>query len=198
MKQLILALLLSLCVLSVNAQDYNEYLEAAQKHLNNGDYENAEKSYNVYKRLTGRTIAKYENIGVSKVIGQVGYIDMGFPSGTKWKSQNETQRCSFDNALKIYNNSVLPSDKQWQELSDWCNWKWYERDGIYGYVLTSKINGNSIFLPADIPYWQFHVKDSRFENAASASSLELYSDGAFFRGCIVSRSEQYYVRLVMN
>lgn len=196
MKKIGILLLSILCGYVTHAQDYNEYLDAAQKYLLGGNYEKAEAAYNVYKKMTGIAISKFENIGLSKVIKQTGYIDMGFPSGTKWNSQNESKRYSFDEALKTYSLSVLPSSKQWQELSDYCNWKWYELNGIYGYILTSKFNGNSIFLPADIPFWEFHVKDTRFENEESAISLELYYDGAFFRGAVVSRSKQLSVRLV--
>lgn len=41
----------------------------------------------------------------------------------------------------------LPTKEEWEELSSKCNWKWLNKDGHYGYLVTSS-NGNSIFLPA--------------------------------------------------
>lgn len=211
MKQILVICIFILSILPINAQNYNEYLEAAQKHLYNGDIIRAQSAYSIYQKMPNKSDANFEKLlnaiisqneefksGQPKVVKQTGYIDMGFPSGTQWNSQNKPLRYSFDAALKTYSPSTLPSDKQWQELSDYCNWEWYECDGIYGYILTSKFNGNSIFLPANIPYWKFHVNDQRFENETMAASLELYSDGAFFRGCCVSRNEQYSVRLVLG
>ena len=42
----------------------------------------------------------------------------------------------------------LPTDAEFEELIDKCNWKWTKEGGHAGYRVTSKINGNSIFLPA--------------------------------------------------
>ena len=42
----------------------------------------------------------------------------------------------------------LPTDKECQELLDNCTWEWTIQDGHKGYKVTSKKNGNSLFLPA--------------------------------------------------
>ena len=42
----------------------------------------------------------------------------------------------------------LPTEKEFQELIDNCEWEWTTQDGHKGYKVTSKKNGNSIFLPA--------------------------------------------------
>ena len=42
----------------------------------------------------------------------------------------------------------LPTEKEFQELLDNCEWEWTTQDGNKGYKVTSKKNGNSIFLPA--------------------------------------------------
>ena len=45
----------------------------------------------------------------------------------------------------------MPTDAEWQELIDNCTWTWVEgyNGGVNnGYEVKSKINGNSIFLPA--------------------------------------------------
>ena len=42
----------------------------------------------------------------------------------------------------------MPTKEEFQELMDNCKWKWTRINGIKGYKVTSKKNGNSIFLPA--------------------------------------------------
>lgn len=41
-----------------------------------------------------------------------------------------------------------PTIAEWRELQENCIWKWGQLDGVYGYKVTSKKNGNAIFLPA--------------------------------------------------
>ena len=42
----------------------------------------------------------------------------------------------------------MPTDAEWTELRNNCNWTWTTQDGKNGYRVTSRTNGNSIFLPA--------------------------------------------------
>ena len=42
----------------------------------------------------------------------------------------------------------MPTEKEFQELQDQCTWTWRSQGGHKGYRITSKTNGNSIFLPA--------------------------------------------------
>ncbi|MBR1868952.1 MAG: hypothetical protein IJ799_02680 [Bacteroidales bacterium] len=42
----------------------------------------------------------------------------------------------------------MPTDKEWTELRENCTWTWTTLNGKNGYKVTSKKNGNSIFLPA--------------------------------------------------
>ena len=42
----------------------------------------------------------------------------------------------------------MPTKTEMQELIDHCTWTWTTQKGVYGYKVTSKTNGNSIFLPA--------------------------------------------------
>ncbi|MGM9818140.1 MAG: hypothetical protein ACI30B_04060, partial [Paludibacteraceae bacterium] len=45
----------------------------------------------------------------------------------------------------------MPTDAEWTELIENCAWTWiddYNGIGVAGRIVTSKINGNSIFLPA--------------------------------------------------
>ncbi len=42
----------------------------------------------------------------------------------------------------------LPTKSEFQELRDNCSWTWTKLNGVNGYEVKSKKNGNSIFLPA--------------------------------------------------
>ena len=42
----------------------------------------------------------------------------------------------------------IPTQAEWEELRDNCNWTWTSVGDVEGYKVTSKKNGNSIFLPA--------------------------------------------------
>ena len=42
----------------------------------------------------------------------------------------------------------LPSVSAWEELREECDWEWTTRNGKEGFLVSSKTNSNSIFLPA--------------------------------------------------
>ncbi|MGN0186457.1 MAG: hypothetical protein ACI392_01755 [Paludibacteraceae bacterium] len=42
----------------------------------------------------------------------------------------------------------MPTDPEWTELRENCEWTWTTLNGVNGYEVKSKTNGNSIFLPA--------------------------------------------------
>ena len=42
----------------------------------------------------------------------------------------------------------MPTDEEWTELRENCEWTWTTRNGVNGCEVKSKTNGNSIFLPA--------------------------------------------------
>ena len=70
------------------------------------------------------------------------YVDLGLPSGTKWKSKNQSGFWDHQTALNQFEKN-LPSNYDWNELKAYCDWEW---DGT-GYKITGP-NGNSIILPA--------------------------------------------------
>lgn len=82
-------------------------------------------------------------------IATAGYVDLGLPSGTKWKADNEANPndendfYTYDKALAAFGNQ-LPTKEQFQELIDNCLWSW--NDTKKGYDIRN--NGNTIFLPA--------------------------------------------------
>ena len=86
-------------------------------------------------------------------------------------------------------NWRMPTDDEYYELENTnnCTWEWTIQNGVNGYKVTSKKNGNSIFLPAagyrynDVlssagsigSYWSFSLS---WRYSCSAYCLNLYSD----------------------
>lgn len=83
-----------------------------------------------------------EQVEEPKVIIGETYVDLGLPSGTLWKAQNEDGLMGYDVAKKKFGRS-LPSLKQWEELNKNCVWEWTGD----GYNVTGP-NGKCIFIPA--------------------------------------------------
>ena len=60
----------------------------------------------------------------------------------------------------------IPTNAEFEELCEKCYWTWTSQDGHNGYLVTSKTNGNSIFLPA---------ADCRFDtNSSSVGKIGYY------------------------
>jgi hypothetical protein len=57
---------------------------------------------------------------------------------------------AYDASIKEWGNSWrLPVKAELDELKNNCNWTWSTLNGVKGYIITSKTNGNSIFLPSN-------------------------------------------------
>jgi uncharacterized protein (TIGR02145 family) len=79
---------------------------------------------------------------LSAMAQSIVWVDLDLPSGTKWKSVNESGFYSYESAIDNF-GMYVPTKEQWQELRTFCVWTWQED----GYRVTGN-NGNSIFLPA--------------------------------------------------
>ena len=148
MKQIFVICIFILSILPINAQNYNEYLEAAQKHLQQGNYEKAQASYKVYVNMTGQTSDDFEKLlrnHKHNVAKQEGFTDLGLPSGTCW-AQPSTSLYSYEDAKSLINNTgvTLPTTAQYRELIDNCKWRWTGA----GFRVTGP-NGNSLFFAAN-------------------------------------------------
>lgn len=72
-----------------------------------------------------------------------GYVDLGLPSGTLWKDQNEDGGFyTYEQAIEKFGNN-LPTEEQFVELVTSCQWSWIG----CAYKVTGP-NGESIILPA--------------------------------------------------
>lgn len=75
-------------------------------------------------------------------LAALGYVDLGLPSGTLWRNNNEPGYSTYESAVSQYGNK-LPTSKQFRELIDECQWIWTEN----GYRINGP-NGNYIILHA--------------------------------------------------
>lgn len=142
-------------VLVSEVSAYEGYLSAIIKILNvtTGEYD---KSVDDYMELKPESVKTKCREMASSLFGSspsktptsnnqvlVGYVDLGLPSGTLWKKDNEAGGFyTYDQAIAKFGNS-LPTKEQWEELISSCRWTWTGS----GYRVVSP-NGQSIVLPA--------------------------------------------------
>ena len=87
------------------------------------------------------------------------YVDLGL--SVKWATVNTGTtpqrpygwyyRWPDAMAIETTDGSRLGTKAEWDELREYCTWKWTKQKGLSGYLVTSKIKGytdRSIFLPA--------------------------------------------------
>ena len=94
-------------------------------------------NWSTYKWCNGTstTITKYNTDG------SYGTVD----NKTVLDPADDAARANWGGAWR------MPTDAEWTELRNNCTWTWtsdYNGTGVKGRVVTSKTNGNSIFLPA--------------------------------------------------
>ena len=95
-----------------------------------------------------KTKTKTQNLDYETTISDTpvqnqDWIDLGLSSGTKWKCQNEHGLVDFNQAESDF-GSTLPTQEQWEELENTCQWIWLGN----GYQITGP-SGKSIVLPAE-------------------------------------------------
>ena len=65
----------------------------------------------------------------------------------------------------------MPTDAEMTELREQCTWTWTTENGVNGYKVTSKTNGNSIFLPAAGYRWDGSLNYAGSSGSYWSSSL---------------------------
>ena len=80
---------------------------------------------------------------LTKYCNDASYGDNGF-------TDNKTILDPEDDAAHVNwgGNWRMPTDAELTELRENCTWTWTTQNEVYGDLVTSKTNGNSIFLPA--------------------------------------------------
>ena len=144
------AIVLSLCFLFVTAF-------VLFKFLFNSNTDNTIESFNdsiVDLGLPSKTIWSTRNLGATKTSDYGDLYAWGdiIPSTKQPKASHDM----LDNIIGGINDAALmtlgndwsiPSESQFAELICCCRWDWTMQDEHYGYLVTSKFNGNTIFLP---------------------------------------------------
>ena len=75
----------------------------------------------------------------------------------------------------------MPTKAEFQELIDNCDWTWTTQNGKNGYKVTSKKNGQSIFLPAaGYRYGDNLYYDGEYGSYWSSAPGESFTDFAFY------------------
>ncbi len=177
----------------------NEELDLmrANKTIDSGTYMTKETKT---KRGIVRLVTDREKGETTPAVPQ-GYVDLGLPSGTLWKDQNETGLYTYYEAIAKFGNE-LPTKEKLYELIDSCQWTW---NGS-GYKVTGP-NGKSITLPAaGIRYVGCSVayKGSKGNYWSSTPNGEVYAWALYFdyREVIMSDTEgqavERSVRLVQD
>ena len=127
------------------------------------------------------------------------YVDLGLTSGTKWKMQNEGVNTyyNFDEAVSRFGNQ-LPSQAQWIELYNECNWYW---NGD-GYTVVGP-NGNSIDLPAqgrNYSSYEYGLNGYYWSSTSAGAELAkcMFFSASEARVIGDYRSEELSIRLVQQ
>ena len=109
--------------------------------------------------------------------------------------------------IKLGGTWRMPTMEEYNELKEKCTWSWTNLNGVNGYTATSKINGNSIFIPAsgnrygdslycvgtDGIYWS-----SSFYSYDPANAFRLGFDSKFVEMDFFDRYDGFSVRAVCD
>ena len=142
-------------------EDYGDYFawgETAPKEV----YDRS-----TYKWCNGskNTLTKYNTIS------SYGIVD------------NKTQLELSDDAASVNwgGSWRIPTNTEMTELREQCTWTWITQNGVNGYKVTSKSNGNSIFLPAAGYYYDNSSNRARSYGYYWSSLLSIGNpDNAWF------------------
>lgn len=108
-------------------------------------------------------------------------------SPTKYNSTDQTYTLSAEDDAATVNLGSgwrMPTQAELKELRDQCTSEWTTVNGVSGYKMTSKTNGNSIFLPAagrlDVYYHAENGTAGYYWSSQCASSSVVYGIGLNF------------------
>ena len=117
-----------------NPEDYGNYY-AWGEVLPKEDYSLATYKYANRTSLEDLKLTKYCNVA--------GCGDNGFTDDkTTLEPEDDAAYVNWGGSWR------MPTNAEWTELQENCTWTWTIQNGVNGYLVTSKTNSNSIFLPA--------------------------------------------------
>ena len=154
--------------------DYGDYFAWGETEPNKAEYTWAtykwmQAGQSDWKHITKYTLADGQTEGI------------WYDADGKFIGDNKTTLEAADDAAIANLGSPwrMPTKKEYDELVDNCTWTWTTQDGVNGYEVKSKKNGNSIFLPAAGYRTGSELKVASSEGSYWSSSLYTGgSDGA--------------------
>lgn len=90
----------------------------ANNYLGNGKYMTRESRNGIVLLVSDGP--DYKTVQAEEM-ESANYIDLGLPSGTRWKRRNQDGYYYFSDAVREFGRS-LPSKEQWDELIKYCEW----------------------------------------------------------------------------
>lgn len=105
--------------------------------------------------------------------GTSGTLTKYCMSKSNGKVDNKTQLDLVDDVANVDRGGRwrMPTENEFKELLENCTITWTDSNGIYGCELVSKINGNSIFIPA-AGYYYYNEMDCDYFGYYWTSSLD--------------------------
>lgn len=114
---------------------------------------------------------------------------------TKYATNKKTQLDPEDDAAHVNwgGDWRMPTKTEQDELRTNCTWTWTTQNGVNGHKVTSKVNGNSIFLPAAgyrygssladaVSYGYYWSSSLHSSDSSGAYYLGFYSSGVDWGG----------------
>ena len=153
-----------------NPEDYGDYFawgETTTKSTYN---------WSTYKWCNGSetTLTKYNTYSSYGIVDNKTFLDLS----------DDAARANWGGSWR------MATKDEWQELKDNCTWTWTNQGGHNGYKVTSKSNGNSIFLPAAGNRWDsglnytgtyaIYWSSSLYESRPYYESLPYYAWRVYF------------------
>ena len=153
----------------------------------------------------GETVAKEDYSWETYALGNLNHF-------TKYNETDGLTVLEFSDDAATVNWGCewrMPTASEIQELIDNCTWNWSITNGVYGYIVTSNINSNSIFLPSagyyygtsldediDGAYWSSSLNTDPTQFSMSAWYLYFYNQNIF--NSFYSRDSGHVVRPVCD
>lgn len=114
--------------------------------------ENGVMNWTALRKKADGTVytATFSMTKVEEPVVPEGYVDLGLPSGTLWKTTNETNPNDPEHDFYTYDEAVaafgdnMPTKQQLQELIEECQWTLDDAQNI---VTFTGPNGNTLVLP---------------------------------------------------
>ena len=187
------------CNLS-NLQENTTYYVRAYAINKNGTSYGEQNSFTTNKSTSSNTDYQYVdlglsvkwatcNVGASKPEECGDYFAWGETKPKSSYSSSNYTYTSNTSTLPMSNDAArvnwggswrMPTKSEQDELRTNCTWTWTTQNGVKGYKVTSKSNGNSIFLPAAGDFYGTSLYDEGSKGYYWSSSLYDNSSYAYY------------------